>query len=190
MKFDKPMVKSTAIRHTMNFIEARFGKEGLQKVIESLHPEEQKILSEAILPTDWSPLDLFIHLRENAIKLLNNGDESLAVDMGRFNAEKALTGIYRVFFKAGLPEYMIRLGVPIYRTFYSHGRIEVASKEKNKVILRIKDQPGPYRVIELGNKGFVEKALEMTKSGKWTHVEITRSVASGGDVTEIVCKWD
>ena len=57
-------VKGSALVSTLEFVEIKYGKDAIQKVLEKLPEEDRKILSEPIMQPIWYPFKLYIDLTE------------------------------------------------------------------------------------------------------------------------------
>jgi hypothetical protein len=64
---------------------------------------------------DWYPLDkAFIEPTQKICSMFNGGNERRAWDLGRFSADHALKGIFRIVMRFGSPHFILSRGIQIF----------------------------------------------------------------------------
>ncbi len=185
MKIKGSAVKAISLMVKKNYPD-RYGE-----WLNSLPEESKKIFSEPILANEWYPLKDAASIPTKQIGKLffNNDTKKGAWESGRFSAETALTGIYRVFIRAATPSYIINRASKIFVTYYSPTEMEVVDKHDKGVTLHINKFPEPDRVAENRIAGWIQRALEMNKC-KNVKVRITKSLTMHNDYTEYAISWE
>ncbi len=120
--------------------------------------------------------------------MIFNSAEDGAWELGRYSADTALHGIYKVFVRVLNPAFLIQRAGRILSTFYHPSKIEVIEASGKSVILYITEFGSPHVIIEKRIGGWIEKALEITGC-KDIEIDIPRSMAKGDPVTEYRISW-
>jgi hypothetical protein len=182
-------VKGTAVETIPMFIKSKFGDQGYQKWIQALRPESQKVFVSSILSPVWYSLkETLIDPTSTLCDLFYRGRMDGAVDQGKFSAEHALKGVYKLFVKFTSPETLVAKASTILPTYYQPSAMEVVEKGKGRGVVRITKFETPHMVIEHRMKGWMEKALEIS-GAKGVKVEITSSMTKGAPHTDFVVTW-
>jgi len=189
MHIEQMEIKGTAVKSIYEFVQKKF-PDRLKEWIDELPEASRKIMEEAIFATQWYPLDEAGGIPTKKLGLLFYDDiKKGAWECGRFSAEMALTGVYKVFIKLATPSYIIDRATKIFSTYYRPTELSVVDKGKNSVKLHIQKFPSPDRVIEYRIAGWMERALEINNC-KNINMKIPQSLTLGHPVTEINITWD
>ena len=114
-------VKGNILKARIAFVEERFGSQGWSRVLESLGPEDQKILGGSILNLSWYPFDCSTRLDEAIVKVLGGGNTRLFEEMGKASAKENLTGVHSNLVAPGDPQAFMRKAQVIYQFYYDTG---------------------------------------------------------------------
>jgi hypothetical protein len=112
--------KGLGFVHVRNFTTERWGAEGWQAVLERMRPSDRGEVAGA-LPIGWYPLALYARLLHALDEVHGTGDGALAVQSGRWQAEKDLTTIYRVMFRLLNPATVVVKTTDYWRKFHDSG---------------------------------------------------------------------
>ncbi len=187
----KPLLemKGTAVATQMGYVRDNFGEDGYQQWIEALSPEARTIVEGAVLESNWYEGECaVVELRSKICQVFYKGDPRGSWELGRYSAERALTGIYKVFLRVGSPNWMIDRGNMVFNRFFRPGLMETVQNEKNLAITQLKDFPESTGLVEMTIAGFIEKGLELSGT-KNINVLITKSFSRGDDYTEFKYTW-
>lgn len=155
----------------------------------ALPDKSKKIFSEPVVPSNWYSLqDAAIIPSETVGQILFNDGVKGAWECGRFSAETALTGVYKVFIKAASPFFIIERASRIFSTYYQPCTMVVADKGEDYVVLCITQFEEPSKLVEARIGGWIERAMEIHGVGFVT-VDIEKSLTRGDPTTEILVKW-
>lgn len=183
-------IKGTAVIAIRDYIKTNY-KEKYNEWLGSL-PEDSKIIyNNAIDSSKWYPLDKggVIPTRKLA-EFFHQGDyKNGAWTSGNYSAEKALTGIYKIFVKASSPAYIVDRASRVFSTYYRPCEMSVISKKENWVLIQISQMTSSDEVIEYRIAGWIQKALEISGAN---NVQITfpKSITKGDSVTEMEINWE
>jgi len=181
-------VKGSAIATIQEFVKNKYGGR-FQEWLDSLPSESKKIYSGRIIPGLWySVYDTVVVPTEKMIELFYGGNEQGSWDLGRYNADTNLKGIYKVFVKIATPSFILPKAARIFSTFYKPAKLEAEMFDGNSGVLRILEFPEPNYLCELGIAGFAERTMEICGC-KGLTVNIVKSLAKGDTVTEILGTW-
>lgn len=129
-------------------------------IFERLSPECRAYLAEPKLPSIWCPLGYVDELMIAMDAVLGKGDLRMVEEFGRFSAEQACRGIYRVFMRLGSPKFVMHRFPAFWSQLINHGAIVVekviddSSKTSYEIHLEHCDVPFP--------KSFVHSLLGWT----------------------------
>jgi hypothetical protein len=183
-------IKGTAILAIRDFVKANH-QDKYSDWINSLPDESKRIFIEAIDSSKWYPLLTggLIPTRKTAEMFFRGDYKNGAFEAGQYSAEKALTGIYKIFVKAAAPSYIIQRASRIFATYYQPCRMEVVEKTDSHVLLEICDMTESDVVIEYRIAGWIKKALDIS-GAKNIQIDFPRSIAQGDPVTQININWE
>ena len=182
-------VKGSAVETLPLFIKEKFGEEGFQKWLEVLSPEAQETFRNRILATSWFPLkEILSEPTKKLCETLYGGDLKGAWECGRYSADYALKGVYKMFIKLGSVHFLIKKASTILPTYFDPSNIDIIEQEKNNAVLHITKFEDSDETIERRIAGWIERALEISGC-KNIKVTIQKSLAKGDSVTEINLVW-
>jgi hypothetical protein len=114
------LTKGTGFLNVREFVHGRFGPEAWATVLAQLAPPEKSAL-EAVVPVGWYDLGLYVRLIRAVDDRLGVGDLRLVHALGRFEAERDLTTIQRVFLRLVRPSFAIEQMNKYWRRFHDSG---------------------------------------------------------------------
>jgi hypothetical protein len=181
-------VKGSAVLATPMFVKTKYAAR-YDEWIDSLPPASKTIHTRAVLASDWYPLqDALIEPIRKICDLFYGGNERGAWESGRYSAEYALKGFYRIFLKLGSPQFMIERATRVFSSYFSQSELRVAESSQNRCVMQIVAFPEPYWLLDLRIGGWMEHALELIGC-RMVRIEIAKSKIKGDSVTEYVATW-
>ncbi len=182
-------VKGTAVVVLPQFIRTKFGENSFNQWLAALSPLAREVYSKPILTNNWFPLkEILVEPTQKICDVFYGGKMEGACECGRFSADYALKGIYRVFLKIGSPEFVINRASLVLPTYYRPSKIIVPSHEKGHALFRIVEFPDMNKVIEHRIIGWMEQALTICGC-KNPKVKIVASLTEGKPYTELDVVW-
>jgi hypothetical protein len=183
-------IKGTAILAIRDFVKVNH-QEGYNDWINALPEESKGIFTAAIDSSKWYPLLAggLIPTRKTAEMFYRGDYIAGAFDAGQFSAEKALTGIYKIFVKAAAPSYIIQRASRIFATYYQPCKMDVIEKTDTHVLLEISDMTQSDVVIEYRIAGWIKKALDISGAQN-IQIEFPKSITRGDSVTQMNINWE
>jgi len=183
-------VKGTAVKSIKDFVEKKYNSQ-LNEWIQSLPESSENLMSSVIFANNWYPMkDGAVEPTKALAKVFYNNDiQRAAKESGRFSAEMGLKGVYKIFVKVASPNYIMQRAGRVFTSYYTPSEISVVDSHNKGLTLHITKFPDPEEVIEYRIAGWCERALEFTNC-KEVNAEITKSLAKGDNLTEIVINWN
>jgi len=187
-KGDKDMnIKGTAIESVREFVKVKYNSR-LNEWIDSLPAESKKIIKESY-PTKWYPINEAITEPTKKIcELFYNGDIRGAWESGRFSADHALKGVYKLFVIFGNPVAAMEKAVVALPTYYQGSELKAVKLDEKKYALQMMKLPESNKYIEHRIGGWTERALEIC-GAKGVSLKITKQLSKGDAFTEYIAEW-
>jgi hypothetical protein len=182
-------VKGIAVRSIKEFVEKLYHHE-YRNWLQALPEESRKIFSSPIDVSQWYPVQ---HASIEPTKLIgkmffNGSSSQAAYESGRFSAQMALTGIYKVFVMIATPAFIIGRASRIMTSYYQPASIIVKETKEKLCVVHILELPEKNQLIEIRISGWISKAFEITGC-KEVKVETPKSLSRNDPYTEIVIRW-
>ena len=181
-------VKGAAIVPMEKFITENFGEESYALWFDSLSQEAKEVYK-APFSAFWYPMkEILIDPTEKICEILYEGNIKGAWECGRFSAQHALKGIYKIFIKFGSPGFLLSKASTILPQYYKPSDIKILNSEKNSATMQMMFEES-YNVLEYRIGGWIEAALEISGC-KNVSVKINSSLAKGDEATEYSASWE
>ena len=181
-------VKGTAVVASVRYVRERFGDEALARVLERLPAEESRVLGGGILASAWYPMPLFLDFMQEVERQLAAQEPQVIRRMGRASAEYGITGVYKIFFKLGSPEFIIGRAARVFGSYYDTGEIVVVESRAGRAVLDLGGFAGAPQFCER-ILGWMEKTVEMAGAKK-LRSDHPHCVHRGDASCRFVGDWD
>jgi hypothetical protein len=183
-------VKGTAVKSIKQYVEKKYNSR-LNDWIQSLPESSKNVMNTTIYANNWYPMkDGAVEPTKALAKFFYDNDiQKAAKESGRFSAEMGLKGVYKIFVKVASPNYIMQRAGRVFTSYYSPSEISVVDSHDKGLTLHITKFPDPEEVIEYRIAGWCERALEFTNC-KEVRANVTKSLAKGDSLTEIVINWN
>lgn len=182
-------IKGTAVKSIIDYVkynhEARFGE-----WIKSLPDKSKDILMGMVTSSGWYPLnEAGIIPTEKIGQLFFSGDTSKgAWESGRYSADSALHGIYKLYVKFSSPSHIIERASRVFSAYYRPCIMETFDHTPSSVKLKISRMDEQSILINNRIAGWSERALEISGC-KDIQVSIQSNYNKNQGITIIECKW-
>ena len=181
-------VKGIAIRSTQLFVRQRF-PDRLEEWLDALPASSRQIVAGRIAPSGWYPFqEGFVLPTQKICDLFFGGEPAGAWEIGRFSAEFALWGLLRLFVRFGSPSFLVHGASRLFCSYYRPSQMVAGEISDGRAVAQIVEFPEPNRLIEQRIGGWIERAFEI-HGCKVVTVRLTRSMAAGDSLTEVVAEW-
>jgi len=182
-------IKGTAVKSINDFVQLKF-RERYTEWINILPKASKDIMLNPIYSTNWYPLEEGGVIPTEKLGLLFYGNANKgAWESGRFSAEMALTGVYKVFIKLTTPAYIIDRASKIFSTYYQPGDFSVTGRGSHYVLMELRNFTHLPTIVEQRICGWVQKALEINNCTNVLPI-VTKAISDGEEFTEIKVTWE
>jgi len=183
-------IKGTAIKARVDYLRARFGEEGLARVMEALRPEHRSHLRDDIIISSWYPFSLSEDIMACAEQILGKDDGSLCREVGVASCRYGFETVYKEFGTASDPGRAIATfsGV-LWKNYWDTGHLEARSSEPGHTEIEICDFSVPHPTLCHVLLGFFETAMKIWGA---SHVLVAHPTCHGKGAPTCVftLSWD
>ena len=180
--------KGVALISLKEFVQHKF-PDRFEEWLSSLSKDSQEIMGGAVLASAWYPLNLGLaEPTQRICDLFYHGTPQGAWEAGRFSAEHALKGIYKLFIRVCTPGFLVAKSTTLLNIYYRPIQAVLVAKDADRGVVHVTKFPEPDLYVEHRIGGWIERALELTGSNG-IRVVITESLAKGGAYTEYIGSW-
>jgi uncharacterized protein (TIGR02265 family) len=180
-------VKGAVLKSRLAYVTEHFGEDGLQRVLDSLPPEDQAALR-SILTVRWYPFDTGKRLDDAIVTVCGGGDPTYFKRLGTASADKNLTSLHASFLAPGNPHGFLAKARTIYSLYYETGHREYERTGERSGVLTTHDAETFSAPDCLTVVGWYERALAMCGASGVTIVE-EECRATGGAVCRYRVSW-
>ena len=181
-------IKGTAVKSIPEYVKQKHTSE-YANWVKALPEKSQQVLS-SVTAVGWYPIkDAAIIPSEKVSELFFNNDHKKGGwELGRFSADIALHGVYKLYVKFSSPGHIISRASRIFSAYYSPSKMEATDRLSNSVHLVMTEFDMPSEVIEYRIAGWMERALEISGC-KGVEVNIIESFTKRDKRTIFKCSW-
>ena len=156
-------IKGTAVKTTPDFVRENFPNR-YREWMQTLPETSQNILEQTIYVTSWYNLiDSTIIPTEKVGDLFYDGDHIKAGHLiGRYSANIALKGIYKIFIRVSSPHFVLSRASSIFSSYYKPSVIKVIESKDKRCIIELAQFDVSEELIMSRIAGWLEQTLEIT----------------------------
>lgn len=180
-------VKGTAIAARVAWVRERH-PDAWEPFLAALAPATRDVAAAPVLKSAWYPLAAFLDLNLAADRLLGKGDLALVREIGRYAASANMPTVYRLFYRLGSPEYVLKKAAALWQAHYDAGRAELREGGPGRAELVVTGVQTPHPALCRSVEGFMERAIELT-GAKDVKVAESGCLAAGGAACVFVAAW-
>lgn len=184
---DEAKTKGVGFANVRTFASERFGANGWSAVLERLTPPDCSEL-EGALPVGWYSLALYARLIRALDEVHGDGNLALVVQLGRFEAERDLTTIHRVFLRLANPAYTIEKFGEYWRRFHDSGKWTLTREGESHVTGFLDDWGYIDHALCRELVGYMGRTLELV-GAKGVLIEHTKCRGRGDDRCFFRARW-
>ncbi|HPR64163.1 MAG TPA: 4-vinyl reductase [Thermoanaerobaculia bacterium] len=182
-------IKGVGYKVEQQFVRDRYGEEVLQKILTTMTEEDRKALAGIILVSNWYPQGPLERFRQAVAAHFEDRNLAVIEEMGKFSAQYALTGIYRVFLAIVSPAYVIKKVGHLYQKYFDNGKAYAIEHGPKDMRVVIEDWEDSSPTLCAMMKGYFEKALELAGARNVTISKIS-CVHRGDPKCEFRGTWE
>ncbi len=159
---EKIQIKGMAIKGRVDYIRARFGEEGLARVMEALSPEHRSYLRDDVIVSSWYPFSLSEDIMACAERVLGKNDGSLCREAGAASCRFGFETAYKEFATApDIDKAIASFSKILWKSYWDTGRLEVRSPSPGYTEVELCDFDVPHPTLCQVLIGFFETALKI-----------------------------
>jgi hypothetical protein len=182
-------VKGTGVAVLPEYIRRKHGEAAFARWLGSLPEASRAIFRKTIRLSDWFPAEeAYLAPTEAACRMFFSDQTAGARELGRFSADFALGGVYRMFLRLPSVKFFIERAAHMLSTYLRPCASRVAEVGDGRAVVRITGLPGITALTEQRIAGWIQRALEIHGCRR-VEVEVARSLAGGDDLTEFLLAW-
>jgi hypothetical protein len=156
-------VKGTLIAGKRQYVLKKHGEEKLDKVLAQLKDREAASrLKSTVLKSAWYPFELFIDLTQAIDRVVGYGDGRLYRSIAAYTAEDDLSSVYKIFFKALQPMYIVNKATQLWSLTYTSGQLKATQTAPTAIELELVDFEAPNWVHCESLLGWAERSIQLT----------------------------
>lgn len=181
--------KGPLFKGTLKYVKEKYGENRIQEIKTKVPEEVKKFLDSTILDSAFYPASWLAYINEAIISPNDPEAEKIYKEIGRFSADSAYHGIYKLFFMVSSPKFMVGRASNVWKTYYSQGILKMEGKEGNNAQIFIFNSEINHKSLCLRIEGFIERIVELT-GGKNPKLEHLKCFSKGNDVEEWLLNWE
>lgn len=157
--------RGTVLVALKDFVRAQFGEDGWDRLLDALD-DADRLLVELPTSISWYDIELVCRALGALDQVLGKNDRSLVEQFGRFEAERDLTTIQRVFLRMASPAWVVEKVGQYWRRFADFGewniqRERVDGEKAVGVKAVLTGVPRPDRCYCAELSGYFARCLEL-----------------------------
>jgi uncharacterized protein (TIGR02265 family) len=180
-------IKGAVLKSRLGFVEEHFGAAGLQRVLESLGPDDQRALR-MVFTSNWYPFELGKRLDDAIVRVLAGGKPEFFEKLGEASAAKNLSTVHAGYVTKGNPQAFLAKAPAIYGMYYETGRREYRLTGERSAVITTHDAETFSAPDCLTVVGWYRRGLEMCGAER-VKIVVTECRARGGQVCRYEVSW-
>lgn len=181
------LVKGAVLKPMPRFVKERYPAQ-YEAWMELLTEEARTVLERGIV-TSWYPIGrAMIEPTEVLCGLVEDPADEVAWQLGRFSADFALRGIFRIFVRLGSPGFIVKRASHVFNTYYTNAVLRVHASGPRHVTVYLLEFPEPNHLVERRIGGYMERAVEIS-GGRDVRSTVVSSLAAGDERGEFHFTW-
>jgi hypothetical protein len=177
-------VKGNLLAARPRYVKEQWGDDAFRDVAKRLDASVRPAFDGTILPFAWHSFGDLAAIDSAIIDGPMHGDMSKMKHFGATIARYDLSTLYRMLFKLGSPEFVIRRVAVVYRTYVKGGGIAASDVRTGEASVRLTEGALPRYFCSHGVAGWFTAAIELS-GGKEVNVRETTCIHDGAEH----CAW-
>jgi hypothetical protein len=169
-------------------VREQWGETAVREVAERLDASVRSAFDGTILPFAWHSFAELAAIDCAIIDGPMQGDMRKMKHFGETIARYDLSTLYKMLFKLGSPEFVIRRVGVVYRTYVKGGGIAASDVSTGKALVRLTEGSLPRYFCTHGVSGWFTAAVELS-GGKDVNVRETTCIHDGAAHCEWHATW-
>lgn len=154
--------KGYTLRGALNFVQAKFGEEGMEKLKEKLSEDLKREIQKGIVSSNWYPFKFQVEVYEKIDGVFGSGNFEFCREIGKYTAEYEISTIHKLFLKVGSPETILKFGGLLWGRYYNKGKLEIKFSEKCHAEAYVLEWHPISKAFCIDLFGWMEKTLQLS----------------------------
>lgn len=183
-------IKGTAVKTTPDFVKDKFPGRFLEW-LQTMPDTSRKFFEQPIYATSWYNLidSVIIPTKKVGDLFFDGNHVEAAHALGRYSAEIALKGIYKIFVRVSSPHFVLSRASSIFSAYYKPSEIKVTESKDKRCVLELTQFDVSEKLIMNRIAGWIEQTLEITLK-RALSVEVNNMENGKNLKTLITIEWD
>lgn len=181
-------IKGTALKSTLNYIKIKLNEEERKKFKTILSELSRNIFDNPILSGNWYDINLLVEIMSKVVEIIKRDPKEVWWEMGRHSCDDGLSTVYKIFYKLGNPEFIIKRAGHVWNNYYTEGEFFVVSHSFNSAHIKIKNISFPHICICTRISGWMERAMELS-GGRNVVLKHSLCKFQGSELEEWKASW-
>jgi len=179
--------KGIGFINVRSFVTERHGAPAWKAIVDSFAPADRAVLS-SIVPGGWYELELYARLIRAADQHLGRGNLTLVYALGRYEAERDLTGVYQWFLKLFGPSTAIDQIGKFWQRFHDTGEWSIVRRGERDFLAQLAGWGVADAALCRELLGYLGRALELL-GGRDVTFDHPRCRVNGDPACEFQLAW-
>jgi len=183
-------IKGSAVKATPDFVREKHPQRFVEW-LEILPPTSKTILDQQIYSTNWYNLvdSVIVPTQKVADMFFNGNYKEAALEIGRYSADVALKGVYKMFVRVSSPQFVLSRASNIFSAYYNPSEIKIVESKDKKCVLQFLKFQKKEELIMYRIAGWIEHTLEITLKSP-LKVEVQTEELGLFIKTNILVEWN
>ncbi|HYL99648.1 MAG TPA: 4-vinyl reductase [Blastocatellia bacterium] len=184
-------IKGVLLDAWLRLLKQKYGDGAVNQAMTTLGPDDRALLSGRFLASSWYPFNSLQALRKLTRAIVAEPDPNLVVEIGRFMAHQACTGVYRSLIAKDPVKQVERFNWVEEMLFNNARKLESELTGPNTALVRYlyTTEVKPTAAICDSHLGFLKELMELA-GAKNVLVKQVRCAARGDSVCEFSFAWE
>ena len=182
---DSITAKGSIFKSTLAFVEERYGKEGLARVLAAVDPDTRRLASSMILSAVRYPLRHAVELAKVIDALYGLGNLELCWEIGKFAAQYEVGLFHKAVLQIGRIDYFFRMAKATWGFYYSAGQLQVEGSTESWATISLREFNPISKAICYRVGGWMHRTCELFGKEDVSIIHTT-CVLDGDDA----CVWE
>lgn len=181
-------VKGNLLAARPRYVREQWGDDAVRDVAERLDASVRPAFEWTVLPFAWHSFGDLAAIDTAIIEGPMRGDIARMKHFGETIARYDLSTLYKMLFKLGSPEFVIRRVGVVYRTYIKGGGVAASDVTTGRALVRLTEGCLPRYFCTHGVSGWFTAAVELS-GGNDANVRETACIHDGAAHCEWLATW-
>jgi len=182
-------VKGNLLAARPRYVREKWGEAAVMDVASRLDPAVRPLFEREVLPFSWHSFGALGAIDKAIVDGPMGGNMALMKHFGATIARYDLSTLYKMLFKLGSPDFIVRRVGVVYRTYVKGGGMAAADVHRGEAFVRLSEGSLPRYFCGFGVPGWFTAALELS-GGKRVDVDEVECIHTGAARCVWRARWE